>query len=184
MGTTLGSGPGTSYIIPEPRGVALVMGAWNYPLFTLLPAVSTCISAGNAVIVKPSELSAHTSNVIAKLFKTYLDSDVYQVIEGGVKVAVALTKLPLDLIFFVGGTEKGKLVAKAAADNLVPCILELGGKSPCIVDGTIDMNVVARRIVQTKFTNSGQTCVAPDYIIAVENIKDSLLSSLKTELFS
>lgn len=92
MGTTLGVGPGKSYIVPEPRGVVLVMGAWNYPLFTLLPAVSTCIAAGNAVILKPSELSPHTSNNVAKLFKTYMDSSVYRVIEGGVQVAIHITK--------------------------------------------------------------------------------------------
>ena len=138
-------GPGKSYIIPEPRGVVLVMGAWNYPLFTLIPAAATCIAAGNAVILKPSELSPHTSNLIAKLFKDHLDNGLYRVIEGAVNVAINITKQPLDLIFFVGGTEKGKLVAKAAAENLVPCILELGGKSPCVVDGSGDLEMVGRR---------------------------------------
>ena len=119
---------------------------YNITYKTSLPQVATSIAAGNAVILKPSELSAHTSNVFEKLFTKYLDQDLYSCIQGGIEVAKTITKQPFDLIIFTGSSEKGKLVAKAAADNLVPCILELGGKSPTIVDGG-DLQVAARRIV-------------------------------------
>ena len=155
MDTTLMAAPGKSYLIPEPYGVVLVIGAWNYPIFTLIPPVAQAIGAGNAVVLKPSELVPHVSNVLAKLITKYLDKSLYRVIEGGVNVAINITKQPFDLIIFTGGTEKGKLVAKAAAENLVPCILELGGKGPCIIDSTSDLALVGRRVISTKFFNCG-----------------------------
>jgi len=110
------------------------MSAWNYPLYLAIPPVAQAIAAGNCVVLKPSELSPHTSNVLVELFTKYLDKECYTVIEGGIKVSEAIIKQKFDLIIFTGSTQKGKLVAKAAAENLTPCILELGGKSPTVVD--------------------------------------------------
>lgn len=118
----------------EPLGVALVLSAWNYPIYTAIPQAAAAIAAGNCVILKPSELSSHSSGVIKKLFDNYLNPDFYQCIEGRVEVAKAVTKLPVDVICFTGSTFTGRLVAIEAAKNLVPCILELGGKCPVILD--------------------------------------------------
>lgn len=147
--------PGTSYIKPEPFGVVLVMGAWNYPFETSITPMTSVIAAGNAVVLKPSEMSPHCALAMEKLFNNYLDRRFYRVINGGVEVAKAITTRRWDMIVFTGGPEKGKLVAMAAAKNLVPCILELGGKSPCIVDGSTDLEICARRIIHTKFFNNG-----------------------------
>jgi aldehyde dehydrogenase (NAD+) len=118
----------------EPLGVALVISAWNYPIYTAIPQVAAAIAAGNCVILKPSELSSHSSGIIKKLFDNYLNPDFYQCIEGRIEVAKAVTKLPVDVICFTGSTATGRLVAIEAAKNLVPCILELGGKCPVIID--------------------------------------------------
>lgn len=118
----------------EPLGVALVISAWNYPIYTAIPQVAAAIAAGNCVILKPSELSSHSSGVIKKLFDNYLNPDFYQCIEGRIEVAKTVTKLPVDVICFTGSTATGRLVAIEAAKNLVPCILELGGKCPVIID--------------------------------------------------
>jgi len=118
----------------EPLGIALVISAWNYPIYTAIPQVAAAIAAGNCVILKPSELSSHSSGVIKKLFDKYLNPDFYQCIEGRIEVAKAVTKMPVDVICFTGSTATGRLVAIEAAKNLVPCILELGGKCPVIID--------------------------------------------------
>ena len=118
----------------EPLGVALAISAWNYPIYTAIPQVAAAIAAGNCVILKPSELSSHSSGIIKKLFDNYLNPDFYQCIEGRIEVAKAVTKLPVDVICFTGSTATGRLVAIEAAKNLVPCILELGGKCPVIID--------------------------------------------------
>jgi aldehyde dehydrogenase (NAD+) len=118
----------------EPLGVALVIGAWNYPVYTSIPQAATAIAAGNCVMLKPSELAPHSSGVIKKLFDNYLNPDFYQCIEGKVEVAKAVSKLTVDVICFTGSTATGRLVAMEAAKNLVPCILELGGKCPVIID--------------------------------------------------
>lgn len=172
--TPLFIGPGKSYIVPEPLGVALVMSAWNYPVFTALPPVASAIAAGNCVVMKPSELSPCTSNVIKELFDKYLDKECYRCIEGQVETSKAIVQEHWDLIIFTGSPEKGRLVAKAAAENLTPCILELGGKNPCIVDEDADLENAALRVIQGRFTNSGQTCTAPDYVFVHKKIKDKL----------
>jgi aldehyde dehydrogenase (NAD+) len=177
--TPLVIGPGRSYIQPEPYGVALIVGPWNYPVSTCVPYLATAIASGNCCIVKPSEMSAHTSNVIAELVDKYLDKDCYRCIEGQVEVAKAIIKEKFDLIVFTGSTEKGKLVAKAAAENLIPCVLELGGKSPTIVDRDADLDNAALRIVQGRMINCGQTCIACDYLFVHKDIKAKLLMKMQ-----
>jgi aldehyde dehydrogenase (NAD+) len=176
--TPVAVGPGKSYLHKEPRGVALVISAWNYPVYTALGAVAPAIAAGNCVVLKPSEMAPATSKVLVRLFNKYLDPRYYRVVEGQVRVATAITSQPFDLIIFTGSPQKGRLVARAAAEHLTPCILELGGKSPTVVDEDADIDVAAQRIVQGRFTNSGQTCVAPDYVLAHKAIKPALLQRL------
>ncbi|CAD8103165.1 unnamed protein product [Paramecium sonneborni] len=175
-------GPGTSKIIYEPLGVVLVIAAWNYPLYTGIPPMAAAIAAGNCVILKPSELAPHSSQVMYKLVDKYLDKSCYAVIQGGVEVSKKITTFAFDLIIFTGSPEKGKLVARAASENLVPCILELGGKSPTIVDKDCSLNVTAQRIIQGRFTNAGQTCVACDYVFVHESIKDAFINEMKIEI--
>ncbi|EAR85073.1 aldehyde dehydrogenase family protein (macronuclear) [Tetrahymena thermophila SB210] len=177
-------GPGSGYIIPEPYGVTLVIGAWNYPFNTTVAPAANAIAAGNCVALKPSEMSPHNSNVMKKLFDKYLDKDCYTVIEGQVEVAKAICYKPWDHIIFTGSPQKGKLVAQAASQNLIPCTLELGGKSPTIVDKTANLNVAVARIAQGKIGNSGQTCIAPDFAIVDQDIKDQFLSSLKEAMIT
>ncbi len=175
-------GPGKSYIMPEPYGVGLVIGAWNYPVTTSVPYVASAIAAGNCCVIKPSELSPHSSNVIAELFDKYLDKECYRCIEGQVEVAKAIIKDQFDVIVFTGSTEKGKLVAKAASENLIPYVLELGGKSPTIVDRNADLENAALRIIQGRYMNSGQTCVACDYLFVHKDIKSELVERFKAKL--
>jgi len=140
--------------------------------------VASSIAAGNAVLLKPSEMAPHSSNVMAELFEKYLYQNYYRIVEGGGKVAQTLTALPFDLIIFTGSPEKGKLVAKAAAEHLTPCILELGGKSPTIVDKDANIENAALRIAAGKLFNCGQTCVAPDYLLVHKDIKKAFLERL------
>ena len=160
------------------------MSSWNYPLMTSIQPLATAIAAGNAAILKPSEVSHHTSQVLETLVHKYLDNNYYRVIQGGVDVAVAITKANFDLIVFTGSSDKGKLVAKAAADNLTPCILELGGKSPAIIDESADLDWAANRVLFSKFMNAGQTCIATDYVLVhkkvEEKFKKLLLKQFKT----
>jgi len=175
-------GPGRSYVEPEPLGVGLVIGAWNYPLTTSVPYVASAIAAGNCCVIKPSEMSAYTSNVIKELFEKYLDKECYRCIEGQVEIAKAIIKEPFDVIVFTGSTEKGKLVAKAAAENLIPYVLELGGKSPTIVDRNADLDNAAFRIMQGRYMNCGQTCVANDYLFVHKDVKEKLIEKFKAKL--
>jgi len=177
-------GPGTSYTKPEPLGVALVISAWNYPLTTSIPYVISAIAAGNCCVIKPSELAPNASNIIAELFDKYLDKDCYRCIEGKVEVAKAIIKEPFDIIVFTGSTDKGKLVAKAAAENLTPYILELGGKSPTIVDRNADLDNAALRIMQGRFMNAGQVCVACDYLFVHKDVKNELIKKFKETLLN
>lgn len=157
--------PASSRIVKEPLGVVLIIGAWNYPLqLSLLPLVSA-IAGGNAAIVKPSEVSPETSTVLARLIPRYLDTDAIAVVEGGVPETTALLEQRFDHIFYTGNGRVGRIVMTAAARHLTPVTLELGGKSPCIVDRSCDLEVTARRVVWAKTFNAGQTCVAPDYVL-------------------
>ena len=170
--------PSTNYLYPEPYGVVLVIGAWNYPLqLTLLPAIGA-IAAGNTVIIKPSELSANTSAIIRTIVEEVFEAKYVAVVEGGVEETQKLLAERFDKIFFTGSTAVGKIVAKAAAEHLTPVTLELGGKSPCIVDEDADLEVSARRIVWGKFVNAGQTCVAPDYVLAHKKIRSLLINKM------
>ena len=177
--TNLANLPGSSQIIPEPFGSALVIGAWNYPYLLTLGPVIGAMAAGNTVLLKPSELTPTCSTALAKILNDAFDPRYLMVVEGGVPETQALLKEKFDYIFFTGSTRVGKIVYKAAAENLTPVTLELGGKSPCIVDKDAPLKVTAKRIVWGKFINAGQTCIAPDYLMVHESVKEKLLEYMK-----
>ena len=171
--------PGYSFIKPEPLGVSLIISPWNYPFQLLTAPLAANIAAGNCAILKPSEVSPNTSAVIAKLIKQYFEPEYIMVVEGGIPETSDLLKLKFDHIFYTGSTQVGKIVMTAAAQNLCPVTLELGGKSPCIVDKNVPLMQTARKIAWGKFLNSGQTCIAPDYILVHQSIKTPLIDALK-----
>ena len=174
--------PATDYIYKEPYGTVLVIAPWNYPFLLSIEPLIMAVAAGNTVVVKPSELTEHTSKLVTEIIENVFKQDYVASIEGGIPVATELLEQRWDYIFFTGSVPVGKIVAKAAAKHLTPVTLELGGKSPCIVDNTIDLKLASRRIVWGKFFNGGQTCISPDYIIAHTSIKEKLIDSLKTEI--
>ena len=170
--------PGRGWIEYEPYGTVLIIGAWNYPFYlTLGPAVGA-IAAGNAVILKPSEIAAASAHLMAELVPRYLDNDAITVVEGDGAVSQELIAQGLDRLLFTGGTEIGRKVYEGAAPHLTPCTLELGGKSPVIVAADADVEVAAKRIAWMKLLNGGQTCVAPDYVLADAKIRDELVSKI------
>jgi len=174
--------PAKSYIIPEPLGTTLVIGAWNYPYqLSLVPSI-TSLAAGNTVVLKPSELPARTSAVMAKLINDNFPSEYFCVVEGGVKETTELLEQKFDKLFFTGSTAVGKIVYQAAAKQLIPVTLELGGKSPTFVFGDANLKMTAKRIVWAKFLNAGQTCVAPDYVLVEKSIEGKFLEALKDEI--
>lgn len=168
--------PAKSEIIYEPFGSTLIIAPWNYPFQLNISPLIASMAAGNAAVLKPSEVTPHTQELITELINSNFDSEYIHAIGGGIPESEELLKLPFDFIFFTGSTNVGKIVMKAAAENLTPVCLELGGKSPCIVDDNIDLEVAARRIVWGKFYNAGQTCVAPDYIYIKSSIKEKFLN--------
>ena len=171
--------PAISRIFSEPYGIVLIMSPWNYPFqLAILPLVGA-IAAGNCVIVKPSNYSPHTSSVIELILSEVFPKEYVSVIQGGRDANQALLQQKFDYIFFTGSVAVGKLVMKAASEHLTPVTLELGGKSPCIVDETANLELAAKRIVWGKFLNSGQTCVAPDYVLVHHNVKARLLEKMK-----
>ncbi len=175
---TLLNFPSSSYIYKEPYGTVLVMAPWNYPFqLAILPLISA-IAAGNTVILKPSELTPHTSALLKKLVASVFDPSHALVIEGDLPISQQLLAEKWDYIFFTGSTKVGKIVYESAAKNLTPVTLELGGKSPCIVDETALISQAAKRIVWGKFLNAGQTCIAPDYVLVHRSVKDALLMEL------
>lgn len=174
--------PGSSKLKPEPYGVSLIMGAWNYPVQLVLSPMIASIAAGNCVVLKPSELAIATSNLLADLIPKYLDSSAITVFEGGVAETTELLKQRFDHIMYTGSEMVGKIVMRAASEHLTPVCLELGGKSPCLVDDNTNLKVTADRIIWGKFINAGQTCIAPDYILVTPNQKDALLEALKKSL--
>lgn len=178
--TSLVNFPSQNFILKEPYGSVLIISPWNYPVqLSLLPLVGA-LAAGNTAIIKPSELTPNTSATIHKLLNQYFDETVVTTVLGGVEVSNELLELNFDYIFFTGSTRVGKIIMEKAARRLTPVTLELGGKSPCIVDETADLTVTAKRIVWGKFINAGQTCVAPDYLLVQESIKEELLGFLKS----
>lgn len=170
--------PSTLKIHYEPLGVSLIISSWNYPILTLIKPLVCAMMAGNCAIVKPSEMAPATAAVFQKLFDNFLDSSCFRLCQGGVDVAIKLTSLRFDLICFTGSTEKGKLVSQAAAKNLVPVIMELGGKCPMIVDETADLGHAAMKICSGKFQNAGQTCIGVDYVLVPKKLMERLLKSL------
>lgn len=174
--------PGRAWIEYEPYGTVLVIGAWNFPFaLTLGPAVGA-IAAGNTVLLKPSEVSPASSALMAELVPRYLDTDAIAVVEGDGAVSQELIEQGFDKICFTGGTEIGRKVYQSAAAHLTPVTLELGGKSPVIVAADADVEVAAKRIAWTKLINSGQICIAPDYVIADASIKDKLVDELRATI--
>jgi len=180
--TALSLQPGKSHIHYDPLGVTLVIGAWNYPYqLTLVPMISS-IAAGNTCIVKPSELPENTMHLLSELINNNFPSDYLFVAEGGIPETTELLKFRFDKIFFTGSPKVGKIVYEAAAKNLVPVVLELGGKSPAIVTKTANLKIAAKRLVWGKFLNGGQTCIAPDYLLVEESVKSKLLQLIKDKL--
>ncbi|EHH24604.1 hypothetical protein EGK_08287, partial [Macaca mulatta] len=170
------------YIHSEPLGVVLVIGTWNYPFNLTIQPMVGAIAAGNAVVLKPSELSENMASLLATIIPQYLDKDLYPVINGGVPETTELLKERFDHILYTGSTGVGKIVMTAAAQHLTPVTLELGGKSPCYVDKNCGLDVACRRIAWGKFMNSGQTCVAPDYILCDPSIQNQIVEKLKKSL--
>jgi aldehyde dehydrogenase (NAD+) len=178
VSTSLTLFPSSARIVPEPLGVVLIISPWNYPFQLMISPLVGAIAAGNCAVLKPSELAPQTSRAIAELVQKTFDPSYIAVVEGGVETSQALLQERYDHIFFTGGTAIGRVVMAAAAPHLTPVTLELGGKSPCIVEPDIHLDHAARRIVWGKFINAGQTCIAPDYLLVNRRIKDTLLSAL------
>uniref|UniRef100_A0A8C2BDJ6 Aldehyde dehydrogenase n=1 Tax=Cyprinus carpio TaxID=7962 RepID=A0A8C2BDJ6_CYPCA len=170
------------YIKPEPLGVVLIIGTWNYPWAMILQPLVGAIAAGNAAVLKPSELSEHSARLMKELLPLYLDKEMYQVVTGGVPETQELLRQRFDHIFYTGSSAVGKLVMEAAARHLTPVTLELGGKSPCYVDKNCDIAVACRRITWGKFANCGQTCIAPDYILCEPSIQDRIVEEIQKTL--
>ena len=178
VGTPINLFPSSSYIYTEPLGVVLIIAPWNYPFALTIQPLIGAIAAGNCTILKPSEHAPHTSSAIAKIINNNFDPNFITAIEGGIETNQALLAEKVDHIFFTGGTAIGKIVMEAAAKHLTPVTLELGGKSPCIVDSTSNLDITAKRIIWGKFYNAGQTCVAPDYLLVQKDIKPVLIEKL------
>ena len=166
--------PASAWTVSEPKGVVLVIAPWNYPVLLTLEPLADALGAGNAVCLKPSEMAPRTSHLLAGLVARYLDPDAVAVVEGGPEATDALLDHPFDHILYTGGSRVGRIVMEAASRHLTPVTLELGGKSPCFVDDTVDLSATARRIAWGRFSNAGQTCVAPDYMLATPGVAEAL----------
>ncbi|TCL62257.1 aldehyde dehydrogenase (NAD+), partial [Mariniflexile fucanivorans] len=174
--------PSKDYIYKEPYGNVLIISPWNYPFLLALEPLIMAVSAGNTVVLKPSELTTHTSQLLTGIIKTVFPEDYVTSIQGDAQVSTELLAKKWDYIFFTGSVPVGKIVAEAAAKHLTPVTLELGGKSPCIIDDTAKLKLAAKRIVWGKFFNAGQTCIAPDYVIIKRTIKQEFIELLKHEI--
>ncbi|UXA05401.1 aldehyde dehydrogenase family protein [Mycobacterium sp. SMC-2] len=170
--------PGSARVVPEPLGVVLVIAPWNLPVQLLLVPMATALAAGNAVVGKPSEVTPRVSAVLTRLIPRYLDKRAVTIVEGGVDETTALLEQRFDHIFYTGNGRVGRIVMAAAARHLTPVTLELGGKSPVIVDRDANLDVAARRITWGKFTNAGQACIAPDYVLVHREIEDKLVERM------
>jgi aldehyde dehydrogenase (NAD+) len=171
-----------SFMMAEPLGTVLIIGPFNYPFQLVVEALVGAIAAGNTVIIKPSELTEHTEKAMAKYFNAAFEPTYLTVVTGGIETTQELIQLPFDHIFFTGSTKVGQIVYEAASKNLTPVTLELGGKSPTIVDATAKLDVAARRIVYGKYLNAGQTCIAPDYIYVEKSVEAAFIEELKTAI--
>ena len=174
--------PAVSFTSPEPYGVALIMSPWNYPVLLCLDPLIGAISAGNCAVIKPSAYTPATSQVIADIMKSIYPPEYITVVQGGRQENTALLEQHFDYIFFTGSISVGKAVMKAAAQHLTPVTLELGGKSPAIVDASADLKLAAKRIAFGKLLNGGQTCVAPDYVLVEESVRDDLIHNFRDVL--
>jgi aldehyde dehydrogenase (NAD+) len=172
-------GIGRSYVHREPLGVVLIISPWNYPVGLLLSPLAGAIAAGNTAVLKPSEVTPHVSAALARHVARYLDPEAITLVEGGVEETSALLAERFDHIFYTGGGTVGRIVMEAAAKNLTPVTLELGGKSPCLVDREVDLKTTARRIAWGKFLNAGQTCIAPDYVLVHRDREEELVRELE-----
>ena len=177
--TPLTSFKAKSYILSEPFGVALIMSPWNYPFQLAMVPLITAIGAGNCAVVKPSAYSPATSQIIFDMANDLFDEKFVSVILGGREENQGLLDQKFDYIFFTGGVEVGKIVMSAASKNLTPVTLELGGKSPCIIDQTADINLSAKRLIWGKLINCGQTCIAPDYLCVHSSVKEKIIEKIK-----
>jgi len=174
--------PGKSFIYPEPYGLVLIISPWNYPLILTLSPLISALSAGNCAVIKPSRYSPAVSQVMETMIGEYFGTEYISVFQGGSEINQILFREKFDFIVFTGSPEVGKIVMEAASKNLTPVILELGGKSPAVVDREADIELAAKRIVWGKFLNAGQTCVAPDYVLADKEIKTVLIEKMKKYL--
>lgn len=171
--------PARGRLVPEPLGVVLVIAPWNYPVQLLLAPLIGALAAGNAVVLKPSEVSPNVAATLARLIPRHLDNEAVVVVEGGVTETTALLRERFDHIFYTGNSDVARVVMTAAAQHLTPVTLELGGKSPLWIDDSVDMGAAARRIAWAKFLNAGQTCVAPDYVLATPAVAEKLTPHLR-----
>lgn len=182
VSTPIAHFPSKSFISPEPLGTVLIIAPWNYPFQLILSPLIGAISAGNCVVLKPADYSENTSNIIAKIIRSIFEPDYISVFLGGREVNTELLAQTYEYIFFTGSSSLGKIVMLAAARNLTPLTLELGGKSPCVVAADADLRIAATRIIWGKFLNSGQTCIAPDYLLVHSSVKEKLLMHMKEAL--
>ncbi|MGD1921560.1 MAG: aldehyde dehydrogenase family protein, partial [Pleurocapsa sp.] len=171
--------PASARIYAEPLGTVLIIGPWNYPFSLMISPLIGAIAAGNCAVLKPSEIAPNTSKVLTKIIEATFEPEYIAVFEGGVETSQELLAEKFDHIFFTGGTKVGKIIMEAAAKHLTPVTLELGGKSPCIIDRNVDLTIAAKRITWGKFLNAGQTCIAPDYLLVDAAIKPKLIQEIK-----
>ena len=171
--------PGRTWVQDEPLGTVLILGPWNYPLMLVLRPLVSALAAGNTAVLKPSEQAPAVAQLLAEMVPRHFEADVVRVELGGAETAQALLRQPFDHVVFTGGTTIGREVMKAAAEQLIPVTLELGGKSPCIVLDDADLQVSARRIAWGRFLNAGQSCVAPDYVLVTPAMRQPLEAALK-----
>jgi acyl-CoA reductase-like NAD-dependent aldehyde dehydrogenase len=171
--------PGSSFIHFEPYGSVLIIAPWNYPFFLTISPLVGAISAGNCAVIKPSEIAQHSQDLIQKLISQHFPPEFVTTVTGGAEQVTVLLQEKFDYLFFTGGTAIGKIIMEAAAKDLTPVTLELGGKSPCIVDASADLDYTARRIIWGKMTNAGQTCIAPDYLYVHHSCCDALIAKLQ-----
>tara|TARA_B110000285_G_scaffold152155_1_gene169856 strand:- start:3375 stop:4736 length:1362 start_codon:yes stop_codon:yes gene_type:complete len=180
--TNLINFPAKSYVVSEPFGSTLIIGAWNFPYLTSLAPVVAAIAAGNTVILKPSEIASETSKLMAQVINNNFDSKYFALVEGGIPETTELLSFKFDKIFFTGSPTVGKIIYQAASEFLTPVTLELGGKSPVFVTESANLKMTAKRLVWAKFLNSGQACIAPDYVVVHSSNKKELLEMIKAEI--
>jgi aldehyde dehydrogenase (NAD+) len=176
--------PSKDYIYSEPYGKVLIIAPWNYPFQLSMSPLIAAVAAGNSIVLKPSELTPNTSSLLAEIISNVFDKNHVTVVEGGIDVSQKLLSRRWDYIFFTGSVAVGKIIAKAAAENITPITIELGGKNPCIIDETANLKLAAKRIVWGKFINAGQTCIAPDYLLVHDSVKLEFIVHLKQEIIN